>query len=35
VPPEISSQLPSRIAEGQKLESIWVDIGADGNSVYP
>jgi type VI secretion system protein VasG len=32
--PEISRQLLSRIAEGQKLESIRVDIGADGNFVY-
>ena len=32
--PEISRQLLSRIAEGQKLESIRVDIGTDGNFVY-
>ncbi|MGA9627671.1 MAG: type VI secretion system ATPase TssH [Bryobacteraceae bacterium] len=32
--PEISRQLLSRIAEGEKLESIGVDIGADGNFVY-
>jgi type VI secretion system protein VasG len=32
--PEISRQLLSRIAEGQKLESIRVDIGADGNFEY-
>ncbi|MGA2269586.1 MAG: type VI secretion system ATPase TssH [Bryobacteraceae bacterium] len=32
--PEISRQLLSRMAEGQKLESIRVDIGADGNFVY-
>ena len=32
--PEISRQLLGRIAEGQKLESIRVDIGADGNFVY-
>jgi type VI secretion system protein VasG len=32
--PEISRQLLSRIAEGQKLESIRVDIGADGQFVY-
>jgi type VI secretion system protein VasG len=32
--PEISRQLLSRIAEGEKLESIRVDIGADGNFVY-
>src|SRR5271157_1943656 len=32
--PEISRQLLSRIPEGEKLESIRVDIGADGNFVY-
>ena len=32
--PEISRQLLTRIAEGQKLESIRVDIGPDGNFVY-
>ena len=32
--PEISRQLLTRIAEGQKLESIRADVGADGNFVY-
>ena len=32
--PEISRQLLTRIAEGQKLESIRVDVGPDGNFVY-
>jgi type VI secretion system protein VasG len=32
--PEISRQLLTRIAEGQKLESIQVDIGTDGNFIY-
>jgi type VI secretion system protein VasG len=32
--PEISRQLLTRIAEGQKLESIHVNVGADGNFVY-
>jgi type VI secretion system protein VasG len=32
--PEISRQLLTRIAEGQKLESIQVNVGPDGNFVY-
>jgi type VI secretion system protein VasG len=32
--PEISRQLLSRIAEGQRLESISVTVGADGSFVY-
>jgi type VI secretion system protein VasG len=32
--PEISRQLLARIAEGKKLESIRVDVGADGNFAY-
>jgi type VI secretion system protein VasG len=32
--PEISRQLLTRIAEGQKLESINVTVGDDGNFVY-
>jgi type VI secretion system protein VasG len=32
--PEISRQLLTRIAEGQKLESINVTVGSDGNFVY-
>ncbi len=32
--PEISRQLLTRIAEGQKLESIRVSVGEDGNFVY-
>jgi len=32
--PEISRQLLTRIAEGQKLESINVTVGADGNFQY-
>jgi len=32
--PEISRQLLTRIAEGQKLESIQVTVGQDGNFMY-
>jgi type VI secretion system protein VasG len=32
--PEISRQILTRIAEGQKLESIHVNVGEDGNFVY-
>ena len=32
--PEISRQILGRIAEGQKLDSIRVGVGADGNFVY-
>ena len=32
--PEISRQLLTRIAEGQKLESIQVNVGPDGSFVY-
>jgi type VI secretion system protein VasG len=32
--PEMSRQLLTRIAEGQKLESIQVTVGPDGNFVY-
>ena len=32
--PEISRQLLTRIAEGQKLESIQVNVGPDGAFVY-
>jgi type VI secretion system protein VasG len=32
--PEISRQLLSRIAEGQKLESVHVTVGEDGSFVY-
>lgn len=32
--PEISRQLLTRIAEGQKLETIQVNVGPDGNFVY-
>ncbi len=32
--PEISRQLLARIAEGKKLESIRVNVGADGNFAY-
>jgi len=32
--PEISRQLLACIAEGKKLESIRVDVGADGNFAY-
>ena len=32
--PEISRQLLTRIAEGQKLESVQVNVGPDGSFVY-
>jgi type VI secretion system protein VasG len=32
--PEMSRQLLTRIAEGQKLESIQVDVGPDGSFIY-